>query len=129
MKSLTEAELLDLHDGVIATSGGSAGLRDRGLMQSALAQPTAAFGGADLYPSLAEKASALGFSLVCNHPFGDGNKRNGFVAMESFLLLNGFEFAYGLDDAERTILALAAGSLSRGELTDWVRAHLVPATA
>ena len=123
----TLAEVLRLHLRLIEQSGGSPGVRDKGLLESALAQPAAAFGGADLYPTLEEKAAALCFGLVRNHPFVDGNKRIGHAAAVLFLKLNGREFAADVDDAERTILALADGSLSREELTAWVRAHAVPA--
>ena len=69
------------------------------------------FGGQELYPGLADKAAALGFSLVCNHPFVDGNKRVGHAAMETFLVLNGWELAAGVDEQEQVILRLAAGAL------------------
>ncbi len=82
------------------------------------------FGGQDLYPSLAEKAAALGFSLVGNHAFVDGNKRVGHAAMETFLVLNGWELAAGVDEQEQTIWRLAAGSLKREEFTFWVQSHL-----
>ena len=79
--------------------------------------------------TLAEKASALGFSLVANHGFVDGNKRVGYSAMETFLLLNGYEFSASTDEGERVILAVAAGEMEREEFTGWVRAHIVPRTA
>ncbi len=82
MQSLTLAEVLFLHKRHIEISGGAHGLRDQGALESALAQPEMTFGGQDLYPTLIEKASALGFSLICNHPFVDGNKRVGFAAGE-----------------------------------------------
>lgn len=84
------------------------------------------FGGDDLYPSLEEKASALGFSLICNHPFLDGNKRVGHAAMETFLVLNGFELSATVDEAEKLILSVAAGSCSREELLMWVKANVTP---
>ena len=84
------------------------------------------FGGVDLYPTLAEKAAALCYSLVMNHPFIDGNKRIGFVAMSAFLVVNGFALNIDDDDGERTIFSLAAGTLSREELLSWINAHLVP---
>ncbi len=93
-------------------------------MDSALAQPQMTFGGQDLYPGLAEKAAALGFSLVCNHPFMDGNKRVGHAAIETFLVLSGWELAAGMDEQERIILQVAAGSLKRNVFTAWVQSHL-----
>jgi len=79
---LTLRELIELHRRLIEQSGGSPGIRDLGLLQSAMAQPQMTFGGEDLYPTVVEKASAIGFSLIKNHPFVDGNKRAGHAAME-----------------------------------------------
>jgi len=119
-------EVLELHRRVVEQSGGSAGLRDRGILESALAQPRMTFGGEDLYPTIVEKASALGFSLVKNHPFVDGNKRIGHAVMESFLVLNGFEIRASVDEQEATILGLAAGELARDDFTEWLRSRIVP---
>jgi death on curing protein len=69
------------------------------------------FGGEDLYPSLLEKAAALGFSIIMNHPFVDGNKRTGHAAMETFLILNGMEINASVDEQERVVLAIASGEL------------------
>jgi len=79
-----------------------------------------------LYPTLAEKAAALAFSLVQNHPFVDGNKRVGHAAMETFLVLSGSEIGAPVDDQERLVLDLATGRIGRGDLTDWLRRHLNP---
>jgi death on curing protein len=98
---------------VVEQAGGATGLRDLGALESAVAQPRATFGGADLYESLAAKAAALGHSLALNHPFVDGNKRVAHVAVETFQVLNGYELTADVDDAERTMLALAAGALPR----------------
>jgi death-on-curing protein len=76
-----------------------------------------------LYPTLAEKAASLGFSLVSNHPFTDGNKRVGHAAMETFLVLNGLELAAAVDEQQQVILRLAAGELKREEFTAWVQTH------
>jgi death-on-curing protein len=91
IRYLTLEEVLELHRLALEQSGGLDGVRELGGLESAVAQPQMAFGGQELYPSLAEKAAALGFSLVCNHPFMDGNKRIGHAAMETFLVLNGWE--------------------------------------
>jgi death-on-curing protein len=129
LRYLSLAEVLVLHERLIAESGGAAGLRDLGSLESALAQPRATFDGVDLYTGIADKAAALAHSLVGNHPFVDGNKRIGHAALEVFLVLNGYELAVPVDDAERTFLSLAAGTVTRGALTDWVREHLVPRVA
>ena len=120
-------EVLALHERIAAQSGGGVGLRDLALLESALAQPRQSFGGSDLYSSLVEKAGALGFSLIANHPFVDGNKRIGHAAMEIFLVLNGQEIEADVDEQERVVLAVAAGDMSREQLTDWLREHLRPA--
>lgn len=124
MRCLTLAELIELHRRIIEQSGGSHGVRDLGLAESALAQPQMSFGGSDLYPSLAEKAAALCFSLVMNHPFVDGNKRIGHAAMETFLVLNGFELDANVDDSESAILRLAASQLGREVFAEWVARHV-----
>jgi death-on-curing protein len=90
-------------------------------LDSALAQAQATFGGQDLYPTLIEKAVALCFSLVQNHPFLDGNKRVGHAAMETFLILKGFEIDASVDDQERTMLDLASGTLTCQGLLSWLR--------
>ncbi len=81
MRYLEINELLEAYLQIMSQSGGSAGIRDRGGLESALAQPRMTFGGQDLYPTIAEKAAALGFSLILNHPFVDGNKRIGHAAI------------------------------------------------
>jgi len=125
MRQFTLNALLKLHQQVIAQSGGAEGVRDRGAIESALAQPRMTFGGQDLYPTLADKAAALGFSLIKNHPFVDGNKRIGHLAMEMFLRLNGHEINASVDDQERIILGVASGEIGREAFTEWVRASLV----
>jgi death on curing protein len=121
MRYLALEDVLELHRRIIEQSGGSAGLRDFGALESALAQPQMTFDGKELYPSLAEKAAALGFSLVGNHPFVDGNKRIGHAAMESLLVLNGWELTADVDEQEQTILRLAAGKMKREEFVAWVQ--------
>jgi len=123
---LSLAEVLTLHGRIIAETGGSDGLRDLGLLESALGQPRQTFGGDDLYPGLAAKATALGFSLIKNHPFVDGNKRVGHAALEAMLMLNGSELSASVDDSEKIVLAVASGACTREELQAWVEEHLVP---
>jgi death-on-curing protein len=120
------AEVLRLHDLIISETGGSHGLRDLGLLESALGQPQQSFGGQDLYPSLESKATALGYSLIKNHAFVDGNKRIGHAAMEAFLMLNGFELSASVDESEAEILAVAAGQRTREQFQLWVEQHLKP---
>ena len=125
MRILSLTEVIELHRLVLDQTGGSPGIRDLGMLQSALAQPQMTFGGAELYPTLEEKAAALCFSLVSNHPFVDGNKRVGHAAMETFLVLNGWELQVTVDLAEQIMLSLASGNLSRENLVQWIRDHLV----
>lgn len=124
MRYLTLDEVLELHRRVVEQSGGAEGVRELGGVESAVAQPQMTFGSEELYPSIESKATALCFSLVMNHPFVDGNKRIGHASMETFLVMNGFELSSDVDDAEKVILTLAAGELTREELLDWVTAHL-----
>ncbi|HEY2787412.1 MAG TPA: type II toxin-antitoxin system death-on-curing family toxin [Fimbriiglobus sp.] len=83
------------------------------------------FGGVDLYPTLADKAAALGFSLALNHGFVDGNKRIAHAAMETFLILNGYEIRASVDEQEGVFLRLAAGESNREDFTNWVKQQLV----
>jgi len=125
MRYLTTGEVLELHRRLIQEHGGKAWLRDVGSLESAVAQPMQSFGGEDLHVTLEAKAGALCYSLVMNHPFSDGNKRVGHAAAETFLVLNGFELDASVDDAERVILGVAAGKMSRETLTEWIREHMV----
>jgi death-on-curing protein len=109
MRYLTLGEVLELYHRIIRQSGGSQGIRDLGALESALARPRMTFGNQELYPTVVEKASALGFSLIKNHPFVDGNKRTGHAAMETFLVLNGFELDASVDEQEQIILQVASG--------------------
>jgi death-on-curing protein len=129
MVYLTVEQILDLHALVLARSGGSGGVRDRNGLESAVAAPRMTFGGADLYPSVGEKAAALGYSLVMNHPFIDGNKRVGHAAMEVMLVLNGYELSASVDEQEAVVLAVAAGEMRREGFAAWVQDHLAPTTA
>jgi death-on-curing protein len=125
MRYLSIPEVISLHSLLIAQSGGGSGLRDRGALESAVAQPEASFGGKELYPDLASKAAALGHSLIQNHPFVDGNKRVGHGAMEVFLLLNGYEIDASVDEQETMIIDVASGKVSRIELSEWLTNHIV----
>ncbi|MEH1929602.1 type II toxin-antitoxin system death-on-curing family toxin [Nostoc sp.] len=126
MRYLTLEEVLELYHHIVEQSGGSAGISNMGGLESAIAQPQMTFAGEELYPTIVEKASALGFSLIKNHPFIDGNKRIGHAAMEVFLVLNGFEINAALDEQEQVILQVASGELGRDEFTEWLRNQIVP---
>jgi death-on-curing protein len=126
MEYLSLEQVLAIHAAVIAAHGGDPAIHDPGLIDSAVAQPQMTFGGVDLYPTLPDKAAALGFSLTSNHGFKDGNKRVGFTAMDTFLRLNGFRITALIDEAEAISLAVASHAMSRDDYTDWVRAHITP---
>ena len=124
LRFLTLGEVVELHRRLLIDSGGAPGIRDVGLLESAMAQPRATFDGSDLHPTLIDKAAALGFSLVANHPFVDGNKRIGHAAMEVFLVLNGYQIQASIGDQERLMLDLASGTLDREQLAAWLRQHV-----
>lgn len=123
---LTLEQILDIHNQIIAQTTGSSGISNKGLLESAIAQPQMTFDGQELYTTLPEKAVALGFSLIKNHPFVDGNKRTGHAAMEVFLILNGFEINAGVEDQERIILQVASGEMTREEFTHWLESVIIP---
>jgi death-on-curing protein len=118
-------QILELHERLSETSGGTFGVRDFGALESALAQPEMTFGGEDLYPTVLEKAGALAYSLCLNHPFVDGNKRVAHAAMEIFLVLNGFEINATVDEQEKLSLDLAGGKVKREELIAWLQKKVV----
>lgn len=124
MRYLSLGEVLLLHQRLLDQAGGGQGLRDLGALEAAVAQPRMTFGGDDLYPDLAAKAGALGYSLIQNHPFFDGNKRVGHAAIETVLILNGWELGTSVEDAEDTIVAVASGQLTRDDLTTWIARSL-----
>jgi len=124
MRYLALGDVLELYRRIIEETGGAMGIRDMNGLMSALGQPKMTFEGADLYPSVAEKAAALGFSLIMNHPFLDGNKRVGHAAMELFLLMNGREIVASVDEQQEIILDLAKGELGRAEFLNWLEQHL-----
>lgn len=119
-------EVLQLHSLILQISGGAEGIRDQALLESAIAQPRMTFGGEDLYPTIVEKASALGFSLIMNHPFVDGNKRVSHATMETFLILNGWEINAHIDDQENIIIGIAEGLIKRKKFTQWLKTHIQP---
>ena len=123
MQYLTVSEVIELYRQVMETSGGTVGILSIEALESAVGQPRATFDENELYPTIIEKAAALGFSLVMNHAFVDGNKRIGHYAMETFLVMNGYELDVSVDEQESIILQLASGKLSRDAFTDWTRKH------
>jgi death-on-curing protein len=119
-----QASLMLLHDESLAEHGGASGLRDKGLLQSALARPLnlVAYGE----PDVADLAAAYAVGLAKNHAFVDGNKRAAFLALGLFLALNGWRLAVGQAEATLTMLDVAAGTVDEQRLATWIREHLQP---
>lgn len=120
---LTLAEVVEIHRDQIARYGGEAGVRDWGLLQSAVAMPQAAFGGQHLHTDLYEMAAAYLFHLVQNHPFLDGNKRVGAVATYIFLSLNGLQLVAEQDAYADMVLSVACGETAKSAVAEFFRAH------
>lgn len=116
--------VLIAHEQSLAEFGGAAGIRDEGLLDSALSKPENLFAYGT--PSVFELAASYGFGLVKNHSFIDGNKRIGFIVAVVFLQLNGWRLEASEVDATLRTLALAAGELSEAEFAEWLRAHSRP---
>ena len=125
MIRLSKSQILLIHDQLISETGGSSGLRDEGMLDSALNAPFQTFGGEDVYPSLQKKAARLCFGLVKKHPFVDGNKRIGAHAMLVFLALNGIELQHTQSELSDVILQLAAGEIEATDLLRWILVHQV----
>ena len=125
MIRLSKTQILLLHEQLIAETGGSSGLRDEGMLDSALNAPFQTFAEEDVYPSLQQKAARLCFGLVKNHPFVDGNKRIGAHVMLVFLALNGIELQHTQTELSEVILQLAAGTLQSTDLLDWILSHQI----
>jgi death on curing protein len=113
-----------LHDESLAQHGGASGMRDEGLLDSALARPLnlVAYGDPDVFAL----AAAYGWGLAKNHPFVDGNKRTAFLAVGLFLRLNGYRLTASQPDATLTVLRLAASEITEPEFADWLRRHTEP---
>jgi death on curing protein len=119
---INRAALLLLHDESLAEHGGAPGVRDTGLLESALARPLhlSTYGE----PDLAELAASCGVGIAKNHGFVDGNKRAAFLAVGLFLAINGYRLVTTQADATLTMLAVAEGSLDEAGFADWIRGHL-----
>ena len=123
MKHLYPKQVLYLYQQIIRQSGGTLGLRDEGLLASAVYRPQASFGGQDLYPDLFSKAAALGHSIISNHPFVDGNKRVGFEAMRLMLRLNGHDLHASRESKFHFVMEIARGKLTEQAIADWLKHH------
>ena len=121
IKILSEEKVTSLHKLMAEKTGGDPGIRDMGLLSSALESPYSTFGGVELYPTVEEKAARLGFALISNHAFVDGNKRIGMLVMLVFLDVNNYPIRPTNDDVARVGIAVAAGNMKYESLLAWVR--------
>ncbi|MFN0132362.1 MAG: type II toxin-antitoxin system death-on-curing family toxin [Phycisphaerales bacterium] len=121
---LSEGEVVTLHELAIQAHGGSTGLRDRGMLQSALAMPQQGFGGQFAHTIPFGMAAAYVFHLSKNHPFVDGNKRVAFAAGTTFLFLNGWELTAADETTADVVLAVVDGSLTKGDLEAWIQSNV-----
>ncbi|HEY6041177.1 MAG TPA: type II toxin-antitoxin system death-on-curing family toxin [Anaerolineae bacterium] len=124
MRYLDLEQVLRIHERAVVQYGGSLGVRDQGLLESALAAPQQTMFGQDLYPDLASKAAILNFSLVKNHPFVDGNKRTGLLGLLLFLNLNGSTLNGSNDDLYDFPIDLATSRLDKEQAIEWIRRHI-----
>lgn len=123
MRKLSKEQILLLHTQLIEEFGGTDGVRDYNLLDSALETPFQSFADEELYPTIQAKAARLGYGLIKNHTMLDGNKRIGAHAMLVFLVLNGIEMKYTQRELYETVLSVAAGSLEYEDLLQWVLDH------
>lgn len=123
MKKLKLDQIIKLHEMLLKETGGIPGLRDVSLLESAINSPFQTFDKVSLYPTLERKAARLGYGIVKNHPFLDGNKRIGLLAMLTFLEINGIELQYTDKELIKIGLALADGTFSEKQLLTWISFH------
>jgi death on curing protein len=118
--------VLMLHDQQVQLFGGSSGVRDMGLLESAIAQPSATFGDKFLHPSIADQAAVYLYHLAKNHPFVDGNKRTAYAVMETFLELNGYTLPMSNEETYELVIQVAQSDISKEELTAKLKGAIVP---
>lgn len=121
---LSISQVLDIHQDEINSFGGTAGVRDKGLLDSALAQPQATFGGELLHPTIHEQAAAYLYHLAMNHPFIDGNKRTAFAIMDTFITLNGYTLNLSQEQAYNLVIQVVQKQISKEELSAFLELHL-----
>lgn len=123
MHKLSVEQVISMHSRLVMKTGGSDGIRDEGLLESAVNAPFQSFGGYDVYPTIYEKAARLGFGLAQNHAFIDGNKRIAAHVMLVFLAANGIEMDCTESELSSLFLELAASEITFEELTEWIINH------
>ncbi|HLF17763.1 MAG TPA: type II toxin-antitoxin system death-on-curing family toxin [Candidatus Omnitrophota bacterium] len=123
MRYLYPNQVIYLHKEIIKAIGGLPGVRDKGLLESAVYRMQASFGGQDLYPDLFLKVAVLGHSLISNHPFVDGNKRVGYEAMRLMLRLNGYDIKASVDEKYDFVMAIAGKKMDEQTIAAWLKDH------
>ena len=123
MTIFSKEQIISLHAQLIEETGGVGGLRDEGLLDSAMSAPFQSVGSIEPFPSIQQKAARLGYGLIMNHPFVDGNKRIGAHVMLVFLALNGIELEYTQDELASEILSVASGDSGFEHLLKWIIEH------
>ena len=123
MKWIELETVLEIHNRVIESTGGSYGLRDKNALESALFSPLATFDGQELYPEIFEKVAVLLFKIANNHPFLDGNKRTAFVVALTIFATNGYEFEFTQEEVVSFMLRVARGSSSYQQICKWFKDH------
>ncbi len=118
---ISKNTILRLHELSILKYGGAEGVRDQGLMESAIARPYQTFGGEDLYPTFFEKAAAIVESIIINHPFIDGNKRTGFLAMLAVLEAENFKITATNDELYNFTIRISTGEIKFEEIVTWLK--------
>ena len=128
MVYLYPKQIIYLHKQIIFSTGGSHGVRNKGMLESAVYRPQATYGQQDLYPDLFLKAAVLGHSMIGNHPFIDGNKRVGYQAMRLFLRLNGYDIKASLNEKYNFVMNVASSRINEHGMHDWLKAHIIQKT-
>ena len=116
--------VLTIHQLLVTSFGGSQGVRDRNLLESALARPLQTFDGKELHPTMIEKSTSLFESIITNHPFVDGNKRTGYVLMRLLLLKNGLDINASQDEKYKFVMGVASGQTKLGAIISWLENHI-----
>ena len=128
IKYLSIEQVITAHERLIKRYRGSQGIRDKGLLESAIFRPQATVFGEEAYPTLFEKCAVLGYSLIQNHPFVDGNKRTGFAAMHLMMLINGYDLTSGSQEEVNMAEKVASGKMRESEITQWLIQYSKSAT-
>ena len=123
MNYLNINQILAIYNEVMEQTGGSKGIRDIGLLESAVARPQATFAKEDLYPDIFSKTAALGHSIISNHPFVDGNKRTGYMAMRLFLNINGYDVKAPLEERYKFVMEIAKKIRKEESIAKWLKEH------